>query len=424
MQIFASISRSLVSLLALVVCGFVSPGMAGTTREPISLQGIMPGLADGEYEIIVRVWDAESGGQTLASDQVTTTVSGGLFSLIAELPGAESFGELFAQDRWWSAEVVGHGESARQRVSSVPRSMSTRGIVVDENGRVGISALRINGLSTGDGDLGLLTWASTDPSGPTSSDGFRFVRTNIDDAIDYFVFEKTDGNDGVPDGGIAFARAGENGVRRLMLSMTGTGQVVIGDVADPRGRPGLLNVAGNGYFTGSLNSAQGLGVQGNGTFDGRVSAAVVEIRGGSDLAEPFRIETPPLTEPMPGMVVSIDPDNPGTLTVSDKEYDRLVVGVISGANGLETGLIIGQKAHEVAGFGNGRLPVAMLGRVYVLADDSNGPIGPGTMLTSSGSRAGHAMAATDRDRAFGAVIGKALGEPDDRGYVLMVVQPR
>jgi hypothetical protein len=50
-----------------------------------------------------------------------------------------------------------------------------------------------------------------------------------------------------------------------------------------------------------------------------------------------------------------------------------------------------------------------MGTVFCQADASTGPIGLGDMLTTS-STEGHAMKVTDPIRAFGAVLGKALGE--------------
>ena len=55
--------------------------------------------------------------------------------------------------------------------------------------------------------------------------------------------------------------------------------------------------------------------------------------------------------------------------------------------------------------------VAMMGTAYVFADATQSPIRPGDMLTTS-SRPGHAMAVREVDRAFGAVIGKALTSLD------------
>ena len=138
------------------------------------------------------------------------------------------------------------------------------------------------------------------------------------------------------------------------------------------------------------------------------------IRGGADLAEPFLItdrkETPK------GALVVIDDKNPGRLKISCGEYDKCVAGVVSGAGGLKPGLTLTQK-----GIVEGGVKVALAGRVYALADTSNGSIKPGDMLTTS-SLPGHAMKATDRDRSFGAVIGKAMSPlKKGRGLVLVLV---
>jgi hypothetical protein len=65
--------------------------------------------------------------------------------------------------------------------------------------------------------------------------------------------------------------------------------------------------------------------------------------------------------------------------------------------------------------------VALSGRVWCKVDADPTPVGVGDMLTTSGTP-GHAMRATDRERAFGAVIGKALGSLDcGCGMVPMLV---
>jgi hypothetical protein len=49
------------------------------------------------------------------------------------------------------------------------------------------------------------------------------------------------------------------------------------------------------------------------------------------------------------------------------------------------------------------------------------PILPGSLLTTA-DQPGHAMAATDRDRAFGAILGKALrGLPTGHGLIPILV---
>ncbi len=150
--------------------------------------------------------------------------------------------------------------------------------------------------------------------------------------------------------------------------------------------------------------------------DGRVITQELEITGGSDLSEQFDIDGS-VGEVKPGMVVSIDPRHPGKLEISSQAYDYRVAGVISGAGGVKPGMLMGQ-AGSVA---DGDHAVALTGRVYCWADASNGPIEPGDLLTTSDTP-GHAMKVTDRAKAPGAVIGKAMTSLDQgTGLILVLV---
>lgn len=149
--------------------------------------------------------------------------------------------------------------------------------------------------------------------------------------------------------------------------------------------------------------------------DGRITTEELQITGGSDLSEQFDIEK--LYEDIkPGMVVSIDAARPGKLVVSNEPYDNKVAGIISGAKGLKPGMLMGQKGTDA----DGAYPVALTGRVYCWANTSNGPIEVGDLLTTS-NIPGHAMKATDRNRAFGATIGKAMTPLKDGGGGLVLV---
>jgi hypothetical protein len=149
--------------------------------------------------------------------------------------------------------------------------------------------------------------------------------------------------------------------------------------------------------------------------NGRIITDELEIKGGSDFAEHFDIIDESLT-PIPGMVVSIDPNSSGKLTISKEAYDKKVAGIISGANGVETGLFMGQKGS----IAYGDYPIALTGRVYVYANDEGGKIKPGDLLTTS-STSGFAMKVEDHTKAQGAIIGKAMTEADENGFVLVLV---
>jgi hypothetical protein len=151
---------------------------------------------------------------------------------------------------------------------------------------------------------------------------------------------------------------------------------------------------------------------------GNVAVKVLEITGGSDLSEQFTVNySKKDSAPVPGMVVSIDPLNPGSLVVSDAAYDHKVAGIISGAGGVNPGMLMGQKGSIADGIN----PVALSGRVYCWADASTGAIQPGDLLTTSATP-GHAMKVSDYTRAQGAILGKAMtGLVNGQGLVMVLV---
>jgi hypothetical protein len=132
---------------------------------------------------------------------------------------------------------------------------------------------------------------------------------------------------------------------------------------------------------------------------GTTRTDVLEITGGSDLSERFDVASVTTAdgtsiEPVPGMVVCIDPAVPGGLILSDSAYATAVAGVISGAGGVNPGMIMGQDGT----LASGAHAVALTGRVYVWCDASTGPIRPGDRLTTSATP-GHATAVRDAARA-------------------------
>lgn len=151
--------------------------------------------------------------------------------------------------------------------------------------------------------------------------------------------------------------------------------------------------------------------------EGRITTQVLTITGGSDLSENFDVNASE-DQLKPGMIVSIDPANVGELVLSGKPYDKTVAGIISGAGGVKTGMLMGQAGTKA----DGKHPIALTGRVYCYVDaDANGAIEPGDLLTTSATP-GHGMKAGDSSRAHGAIIGKAMSGLDKgKGLVLVLV---
>jgi hypothetical protein len=153
-----------------------------------------------------------------------------------------------------------------------------------------------------------------------------------------------------------------------------------------------LNVVGNiAHVGGVVHLGGDVNLGGNLSCTGDISLTH------ADCAEEF--ETSPGKEIQPGTVVVIDDD--GKLIESSKAYDRRVAGVVSGAGGLQPGIILGRVLRDSA------TRIALIGRVFCQVDASQSPIEVGDLLTSS-AVPGHAMRAVDPVQAFGAVIGKAL----------------
>jgi len=181
------------------------------------------------------------------------------------------------------------------------------------------------------------------------------------------------------------------------------GRNVAGQVG---GQIGLKNSAGVETITLNADAAG----------EGRIYTQVLTITGGSDLSENFDVNADK-DELKSGMIVSIDPKNPGELVLAREAYDAKVAGILSGAGGVKPGMLMSQKGSVA----DGKHPVALTGRVYCHVDASHGAIEPGDMITTS-TTPGHGMKATNRERAFGSIIGKAMtGLTEGKGLVLVLV---
>ncbi len=173
------------------------------------------------------------------------------------------------------------------------------------------------------------------------------------------------------------------------------------------GYAGFINAAGVQTIT--LDASQG--------GSGHITTQVLTITGGSDLSENFDIRSE--TEaPQPGMIVSIDPKNPGELVLCRTGHDKRVAGIISGAGGVKTGMLMGQAGTKA----DGKHAVALTGRVYCHIDaDAAGAIEPGDLITTSNTP-GHGMRVKDHSQSSGAIIGKAMTALEKgKGLVLILV---
>ena len=363
------------------------------------------------------LWDDVVGGaqqgSTLSIGAVA--VEAGLFNV------ALDFGDQFKGDgRWLATSVQCPGDvgyttlTPRQALTAVPYAVSLRpGATVIQRA---VNAQAIHGQATNTSGIGV--WGEsaqhvgvygTSPGGQGVW-GNSTTGTGVFGASDSWagVWGQSNGASGVVgrssnqySGGV-YGENLANGYGVFGKAVNGAG--VYGKSTNWVGVYGETDAVGVAGVWGK-NTAGGVA----GRFDG-----TVQITGGADLAERFVVSGE--TAVIPGTVLVIDTENPGQLIASDQAYDTRVVGIASGAGGVQPGLTLHQE-----GLLEGNTQVAIAGRVYVLAEANSAPIQPGDLLTTS-TMPGYAMAASDRNLAYGAVIGKALtGLDNGTGLVLVLV---
>lgn len=172
-------------------------------------------------------------------------------------------------------------------------------------------------------------------------------------------------------------------------------------------RVGTNGLAGNMYLY--PREANDIFNNGQATIELNGQSGDIVLRN-ADCAEEFPLL--PGIETTSGQVVCLAED--ARVRPTDRAYDKRVVGIVAGAVTLKPGIVLGRGCSE-----DETTQVALMGRVYCLADASNGAIEIGDLMVSS-SLEGHAMKAADPSRAFGAVIGKAI-DPLEEGTGLIRV---
>ncbi len=377
------------------------------------------------------LWDAEADGNQIGNLQASQNVAvvDGLVTTSIDF----GVGAFNGDARWLQVEVrspAGSGNfttlDPRQPLTVTPYALQTRGIFVANNGRVGIGTNEPTArLHVVDGEI-LISDANSAPTITLvdETDGDTFVMKH-NRGLDRFEILNGDGDQLMvvkKDGQVGFGTVPSN-----PFDMTRAVEVRGSEDPDLP-HAGSTGVTLRNPITGDrwgllCDSAGEFSFLHDGNADPVVNVPVLRIRGGSDIAEPFNVNGHAAAEPEgpaiePGMVVSIDPVRTGELRVSHAAYDMTVAGVISGANGIKTGMTLTQEGSVA----DGEYPVALTGRVWCFCDaDANGAIQPGDLLTTSNT-AGHAMKVTDHGRAGGATIGKAMSSlASGKGLVLVLV---
>jgi hypothetical protein len=141
--------------------------------------------------------------------------------------------------------------------------------------------------------------------------------------------------------------------------------------------------------------ARALEFSGNVQVTGDIQLLNADCAEDFDIAEAETVET--------GTVMVLN--ELGSLQPSYQEYDKKVAGIVSGARGYKPAIILGRQESQNS---SERLPIALMGKAYCRVDARHSSIEIGDLLTTSSTK-GYAMKADDVKKAFGTVIGKALG---------------
>lgn len=356
-----------------------------------SLWGSLASNASGGA--VLRTWD-EAGVPTMTAG--SSASSGGFFSL--SLSDTSSLGVSLDGD---------DGNSGNLLISRRAGSGGFTNVDIDADSGDGGALVALRD--------GTRTTISLDANGGEGGGGVSMYNSAGGYTIE---LDADEGDDGVirlyDAGGTTGIRLHSDGAYSggeiSVLDSTGveTVEILGSEGTNNGGQVSIRNAAGTSTIT--LDGEFGTG------GPGRITTQVLEITGGSDLSEQFDIASSN-HELQPGMVVSIDPANPGRLLVSTRAYDRTVAGIVSGAGGVRTGMLMGQSGTAA----DGKHPVALTGRVYCLCDAAGAAIQPGDLLTTA-YIPGHAMKVTDHTRAQGAIIGKAMTSLESgTGLVLVLV---
>jgi hypothetical protein len=427
---------------------------------------------NGTATISLSLWDAPVGGNQVGatSVQLDVPVTQGVFTVTPD------FGAVFTGSaRWMSIQVETPGDAAptdldpRQPLTAAPYALYAKN--APSGGGGGGSQWISNGpdLTYAAGGVGFLGASSPFAAGKgVFIEGGNATAGNIF-AFNYDTFKPLTLSLNAPGGsvgigtsapaakldvlqtvglGIRSTVAGSlfqpNNAAVYAIGNTGTGisgTSAIGVLAGSTDDRAIAGFSTNNFgVSGDCTSAKSYGILGTpsegvkgvaqtaGTFggvfvntaggvalkaDGLAQVRTLQILG-ADLAESFPVAQAGIE---PGTVLMIDGDADGRLRVADEAYSRRVAGVVSGANGLDAAVILKGKSYE----GEGHAAVALSGRVWVRCDATTAPIHTGDLLTTS-AMAGHAMVVSDRDRAFGAILGKAMTSLETgTGLVLVLV---
>lgn len=445
---------ALMSLMLMTACvDGLSPnvGMQGQLTNP---DGEI--VADGDYEMTVRVWTAQTGGTNVFTQTETIAVTDGLFNVnINEFPPHLFSGEV-ANQPYMEIEIDGETLEPRR---IIPGAAYAHGLV-SGSGVVG-SRPDIDNV-TDDGYPAVFTAVNTQL--PTDNPGYGIVAQSANAGL------YVDNLRG--DGGLEESESPEHNPDIILGGRYLSG--IDGETDTDNNHAGVIATEPNENFSGMfLRSNYRLelfksysnenwslpefrvyhgprdtdNLQLRLDDEGNLSIEGVYSSGGADYAEHIATDSADVTYEI-GDVLVISTEQDRAVTLSTEANSTHVIGVYSANPGFVAGagtpgeqVTQEREALRAAGFDpddpeaieaafgsaeltaiathNGRIDVAIAGIVPVKVSAENGAIARGDLLTSA-TLPGHAMKATDPQ--IGTILGKAMGTLDEgTGLIEMLV---
>jgi len=256
---------------------------------------------------------------------------------------------------------------------------------------------------TGSGGGFSLPFSGTNTSNNTA---FEIMNTGTANAG---VFETTNsgnaeaalfaGTNGTGNAGVFEIDNSGNAETALYVGTNGIGSALVADHTGPSGDIAVFQTSG-------ANKAR-IDRTGKGFFNGGTQT------GGADVAEAFEVENE-INTYSPGEVLVISTNNDRRVEKCRAPYSTLVIGVYA----TKPGVLLSER--DIEADLSDTIPVGVVGVIPTKVSGENGPIRRGDLLVTS-STPGHAMKGTDRERMFGATLGKALENFDGSGTGIIKV---
>lgn len=459
-RITANWQRFIIPIMAILILPLATACIGDGLNPNVGFQGQLTDadgqvVADGDYEMTIRFWTAETGGTNVFTQTQTVAVSDGLFDVnITNFPPHIFSGEQSDQ-LYMELEIEGEMLEPRRAISGAAYAHG----LVPGAGVVGPRPDQEN--VTDEGYPASFTVVNTEL--PTNNPGFGLVAQSANAGL------YVDNLRG--DGSLEPAESPEHNPDIILGGRYLSGPD--GETDTDNNHAGVIATEPDESFSGMFlrsnyrlelfksYSNENWSLPEFRVYHGQREADHLQLRldndgnlsiegnyssGGADYAERIAVEDPDVAYGI-GDVLVISTEQDRAVTLADEANSTRVIGVYSANPGFVAGADLpGEQVrqeraalqaagidpddHEAveAAFGSaelteietndGKINVAIAGIVPVNVSAENGAIERGDLLTTA-SIPGHAMKATNPQ--IGSILGKAMGELDEGTGVIEVL---